>query len=320
MGRPRAPLTALAHLLSLLRNACDGQDLPCPHGKFWTGSGCPRRSTHSYISSVTGCCNLNQKCPEDASRYPGTTKVEGGHKTCECGTIPDPPQPDECKPSCSDRRRNGDEQGVDCGGSCGECPCSVPGKPPCQCTPKEPFGRCTRYGPNSVEQYNCQDGCQDPRELNYTLWCIERRHLYPAVNTSICREYPSSYPSSAGAAGGGSPPPPPTIDTAGSSGDGYYFWNDPRPTSKIPWDDACWLSCHKLDYLKMCLAFLVFLGVLKCMHKFKLGCFKPKKEAESDTGLCEFHLVASVRPSELRLYTRTSSITTLMQPNPLTDL
>ena len=249
---PRLPL-----LLLLLPWSADGQS--GPHGKIWLGATCTH--TRDITSSVTGCCNSNQMCPEDSSQYPGTIitadQSPDNTRRCICGDIPNPPLTPTCLQNiCINNLQDPGEDGVDCGGICSAvCPCDTASTPPCACG--DSYGFCPQG--NTVEHWSCQDGCAPPDDHNYTIWCIERRHRHGDVqNLELCNQYPSSYPQIL-------QPPVAPVAT-----------HDSQAVTNWPWEEGCWLSCNKMLYFKISVAILILIAVLKCMHKFKLGPFKTK--------------------------------------------
>jgi hypothetical protein len=248
----------LALAAASLLTGAGGQSGSCPHGALWIGSSCPRTSLRSLISEVTGCCATNQLCPQDSSEFPGRIEASSGPdspRTCHCGTVPDPPQPDVCLGiECTDGQQNNGEAGIDCGGSCAAaCPCGVAGKPACICD-GQAYGNCP-WG-NTVAHFSCQDGCAPSASSNYTSWCIERRHRRePTDEESVCANYPAAYPA---------PPPTP---------------GGPAPPDSA---DECWFSCSKMLYFKVFCGIVVTVALMLCMHRFKLGCFKPKQVAAKD--------------------------------------
>jgi hypothetical protein len=116
----------------------------CPVGAYcYTGCNCASKHcdlpshtcTDDVVSNCAGCTDHVQDgtetdvdcggktCPAcpDGEKCDVDTDCQSGH--CHPGTAGPPAQPDTCVPAtCFDGKQDGDETGVDCGGSCFACP------------------------------------------------------------------------------------------------------------------------------------------------------------------------------------------------------
>jgi hypothetical protein len=250
-----------------------GPGLACNYTFEWHGTICPRTrfSLMSSIQLAPGCCRGSNLCPTQSAKHvAGTDRVTPSNpphpRTCDCGVTPDPPDPCAVTPTCSDRKHNGDEIAIDCGGSCHTCPCTpaplamdyrfltptrvvnITSRPQCECLSQGGNAfRCPQG--NTVDHWTCMYDCADS-----AAFCREKRHFHTdATGLGVC-EHVSQLPDVA-------PPPPlppptnvnvsqlphvngppgppplphvngPTAQRRQRCGGGIKAW--------FPWRDCCW--------------------------------------------------------------------------------
>ena len=146
---------------------CGDKQINMGSAFFCAGPTCAAADRATCCKDLPQCGNATDvKCPPGTIRLDKWDKSLGGKycKALQC-------QPTECcvlKPTCKDLRRNGDETGEDCGGSCPACPTCLDQKRNGDEEGKDCGGSCVSC-PEDPNGGNCHTSTADHVTTGYIL-------------------------------------------------------------------------------------------------------------------------------------------------------
>src|SRR5688572_18319022 len=139
-------------------------------------------------ADVRGCCTVNEDCDTGEVCVAGVCEQQetctslDEVSVCQLELCPGPNCPDNLPgPSCSDGARNGDEAGIDCGGSCPGA-CAAPAPPSCEDQLRNQDETGVDCGGSCTAKCAQGDGCGADADCEAPLLCSPSSRVCTAIS------------------------------------------------------------------------------------------------------------------------------------------